>query len=132
MNTGNEQVIRGLVIDESFTGDAVPVALKRYAVRTYPFHLNGAPIHITELRLPEDVCPAALLEIAEALAPERYYAHFVRDDTLYVIFPGVICSIKQGHATAMRIAKMIGCEFRIPVEQMPFEGLFTDDHPGGA
>ncbi len=109
----------------------MPEVVAHHAVHTYPFLLNGAPVHITVVRVPMDKFPAALLGVSEAIAPERYYAHFILDEMLYVSFPGVICSIRKGDGLAMQTAKAIGTMFRIPMEQMPFEGLFTEDHPGG-
>ena len=122
---------RGLVIDESLNGKTVPEALARYTIRSYPFLLNGTPLHITVLRVPMDQLPAVLLALSEALVPEQFYAHFIFGDILYVIFPGVICSIRRGDEGAIQTAETIGIMFRVPMEQMPFARLFTDDHPGG-
>lgn len=103
-------------------------------VNEYQYNLEGdeaTPVSICVVEIPADKVASTTLLLAKRLVPKRYYAHFVAGNLLYVVFPMCVYLVIRGDRSSAEHCRLIGRMFDIPDEQMPFEGLFEDDHPKG-
>jgi hypothetical protein len=122
--------IRGLLLRESLKSGQVPDAWQGYVTHRYTHLLGGVePVEVVVLMLPPAELSDTCMSIAMALKPTRYYAHFVTDSCLYVIFPYSINIVPREDAGAAERCRQVGTMFGIPLEQMKFEALFEVDHP---
>ncbi|MCX4098042.1 hypothetical protein [Nocardia sp. alder85J] len=121
---------RAVVIRESLLGEKLPADLPAIGAREYPHLLDEAtPIHIIEFPVDQDAALNVAMQLAEALLPEKYYAHLVRDTDMLIAFPNTIVRLRVGDEPGERRVRAIGRTFAIPDEQMRFLEMFDVDHP---
>ena len=70
------------------------------------------------------------MQLAEALLPERFYAHLVDDTRMYVCFPNCLVLVHRGDDDSVRQAQEIGARFGIPARQMRFARDVRQRPPG--
>lgn len=122
--------IKCITITESLVNGSLPETLGRYEERRYAHLLSGVePVEIILLQVPASELPRAAFELSEILLPQKFYAHFVTSDALYVVYPGCVYVLKRGDSESLLRCKSIGTMFNVPEDQMPFEEMFEVDHP---
>jgi hypothetical protein len=125
-----EPTIRGIVLRESLTGGQLPMPMQATVTRRYPYLLGGElPVEVIELVVSRDRALTVAMQLAEALLPQRFYAHLLDDTRMYVAFPGCIALICRGDEASVRRAQDIGQRYEIPTRQMRFGEMFDNDHP---
>lgn len=122
--------VKGLVILESLWDCVIPSELVPLVTDRYAHQLEGAGrVEILVLQVAESDLLSAAVLLSKHLVAEKYYAHFVWEKTLCVVFPHIICfALKENEAT-IEHSKSVGRMFNVPDEQMPFEAMFEVDHP---
>jgi hypothetical protein len=126
----NEPMVRGILLREGLVGGAVPMPMPATVVRRYPHLLDGrTPVEVIELAVTRDRALAVAMQLAQALLPERFYAHLVDDTRMYVCFPNCLVVVRRGDDGSVRQAQEIGARFGIPARQMRFGEMFANDHP---
>ena len=130
-SVGNsEGMMRGLVLMESLTDGQLPMPLPAVVVRRYRHLLGGTlPVQIAELAVTRNRVLTVAMQVAKALLPKRFYAHFLDGETMYVAFPNCVMVIGRGDPASADTARAVGALFDIPVVQMRFEEMFVNDHP---
>jgi hypothetical protein len=99
-------------------------------VRRYPYLLDGrTPVEVIELAATHRQALTVAMELAEALLPERFYAHLLDDSRMYVCFPNCLVLVQRGDDASARHAQEIGARYGIPARQMRFGEMFDNDHP---
>ena len=122
--------MRGIVLKQSLIGGELPMPLSATVVRRYPYLLDGrTPVEVIELVVTRERTLAVAMQLAQALVPERFYAHLVDDTRMYVCFPNCVVQVQRGDEGSVRQAQDIGTRFGIPVRQMRFGEMFDNDHP---
>jgi hypothetical protein len=126
----SEATMRGLVLLESLVGGQLPRPLPAVVVCEYPHLLSGElPVRIVELAVAPDRVPTVAMRLAQALLPQRFYAHLLDAETMYVAFPNCVTVIHRADPATAANARRVGAQFDIPGRQMRFEEMFTNDHP---
>lgn len=122
--------MRGIVLKESLVGGELPMPMSAVVVRRYPYLLDGhLPVEVVALAVTRERTLVVAMQLAEALLPERFYAHLVDDSRMYVCFPNCVVSVSRGDAASVQRAQEIGASFDIPLRQMRFAEMFDGDHP---
>lgn len=122
--------MRGIVLRESLAGGALPMPMPATVVRRYPYLLDGrTPVEVIELAVTHERALAVAMQLAQALLPERFYAHLLDDMRMYVCFPNCLVVVHRGDEASIRQAQEIGARFGIPARQMRFGEMFDNDHP---
>lgn len=124
--------VKGLIIRESLIGNNLPNNLCHFVNNEYNHQLEGdksPPVKIYVLMVPKSNISDVSIQLAKQLVPKFYYAHFIVEDVLHVIFPNTVCLVNRNDRLSAEQCRVIGRIFDIPDEQMPFEHLFDDDHP---
>jgi hypothetical protein len=123
-------MVRGIVLRESLVDGVLPMPMSATVVRRYPHLLDGrTPVEVIELAVTRDRTLAVAMQLAQALLPERFYAHLVDDTRMYVCFPNCLVVVHRGDDDSIRQAQEIGARFGIPARQMRFGEMFDNDHP---
>ncbi|MBD5549302.1 MAG: hypothetical protein HDQ97_18280 [Lachnospiraceae bacterium] len=120
---------KGLVIAESISSD-FRVKLNDYIDCQYPHllnHINSVTILRLEIKFEEFKNIA--LEIAEEICDDKYYAHFIFDDSMYVIYRKIVVKLNMYDDKMIRECQFIGMKKGIDMELMKFSELFFKDHP---
>lgn len=126
----SEDMMRGLVLMESLAGGRLPMPLPAVVLRQYPHLLGGTlPVQIAELSVTRHRVLAVAMQVAEVLLPQRFYAHFLDDERMYVAFPNCVVVIGRDDPASADTARAVGALFEIPAAQMRFEEMFVNDHP---
>lgn len=121
---------RGVFIRESLIDERLPGDLAEMIVDQHSHMLGGVePVQILVTSSPSKRLPEMAMAVSFSLLPQRYYAHFIDGNLLWVVFPTTICYVRQDDSAAADRARLVGRTFAIPDSQMPFEGLFEHDHP---
>ncbi len=122
--------IKGIIIQESLKSSMLPVQLKMRVTEEYGHDLAGTgKIKILVVHISREELPGVLLELSGSMLPEKFYAHFVAGETIYVVFPSTVCLVHKGDIKSVARCRQIGALFAIPDEQMVFEAMFEVDHP---
>jgi hypothetical protein len=125
-----QSIMHGIVLRESLIGTALPMPMPATVVRRYPYLLDGrTPVEVIELAVTRDRTLAVAMQLAQALLPERFYAHLVDETCMYVCFPNCLVLVRRGDDGSVRLAQEIGTRFNIPARQMRFGEMFDNDHP---
>jgi hypothetical protein len=125
-----ESIVRGVVLRESLVDGALPMPMPATVVRRYPYLLDGrTPVEVIELAVTRDRALAVAMQLAQALLPERFYAHLVDDVCMYVCLPNCLVFVRRGDDNSVRRAQEIGAHFDIPARQMRLGEMFDNDHP---
>ena len=69
--------------------------------------------------------------ISDHLVNALYYAHFIFDKRMYVIFQNAMLSIDEGNMEQVNLCKNVGILKGINSELMKFDKMFKVDHPNG-
>ncbi|MFI9640896.1 hypothetical protein ACIG87_12650 [Micromonospora sp. NPDC051925] len=126
----SEGMMRGLVLMESLTDGRLPMPLPAVVVRRYPHLLGGTlPVQIAELAVTRHRVLAVAMQVAKVLLPKRFYAHFLDDERMYVVFPNCVTVVLRDDPVSADTARAVGALFDIPAVQMRFEEMFVNDHP---
>ena len=89
--------MRGIVLRESLVGGQLPMPMPAVVVRRYPYRLDGRlPVEVVELTVTTGRALAVAMQLAEALLPERFYAHLVDQSRMYVCFPDCVVLVRRG------------------------------------
>jgi hypothetical protein len=122
--------VKGLVIIESLHDHVLPPELVPLVTDRYDHQLEGADhVEILVLQVDELNVLSAAASLSKHLIAENYYAHFVWEKTLCIVFPHIICFALKENEVTIEHSKSVGRMFNIPDEQMPFEAMFEVDHP---
>ncbi len=88
--------MRGIVLKQSLIGGELPMPLSATVVRRYPYLLDGrTPVEVIELVVTRERTLAVAMQLAQALVPERFYAHLVDDTRMYVCFPNCVVQVQR-------------------------------------
>jgi hypothetical protein len=121
---------RGIIIRESLRTEELPPSLQGNVSDQYKLNLGGiGEVEIIEVKIPKKEIANVSLDITVLILPEKYYAHFVDKEKMYVIFPSIICLVYRGDIKSAERCRQVGTMFSIPNEQMQFEKMFEVDHP---
>lgn len=122
--------MRGIVLLESLTGGQLPLPLPAVVCKKYAHLLGGQlPVMVAELVVPRDRAPGVALQLARYLLPQRFYAHLLDSEVMYVAFPDTVVLVRRGDPESVMHAQKIGQGFDIPLVQMRFDEMFDNDHP---
>ncbi len=122
--------MRAIVIKESMVTDTTPSLLSRSVVREYSLDLDRTtPVTIVEYDVSSEDGDALALELSRLLKKERFYAHFVDDERMLVVFPRIVVEVRRDDPRDERIAQQVGSLFSVPDHQMRFLAMFDKDHP---
>lgn len=122
--------MRGIVLRESLVNGALPFPVEATITRRYQHLLGGTiPVEVLELVVPREQSLTVVMLIAEALLPEKFYAHFLDDARMYVAFPCCVVLVRRGDDASIIRAQLIGEQHGIPRNQMRFAEIFEKDHP---
>lgn len=122
---------KGIIIKESLP-EKVNAVLSKYVVKSYP-HLLGGEEVVTILKLDmqyDDFLKVSSL-IFHNLVDVLYYAHFIFDEHMYVIFQNAMLLIDEGNMEQVEVCKKVGMLKGINPKLMKFDEMFKVDHPNG-
>ena len=122
---------KGIIIKESLP-IYVNAVLDEYVVKNYP-HLLGGNEQVTILKLEigfDNFLKISSL-ISDHLVNALYYANFIFDKRMYVIFQNAMLSIDEGNMEQVNLCKNVGILKGINSELMKFDKMFKVDHPNG-
>lgn len=123
---------RFVIIIDGLRNGALSSELKKYQKQQYRHWLSGHRlVEIALLNVPEEMCAEVSASIAAELQPQGFYAHGICGDSMLVIFPCRVKTLRQNDEESANDLRQIGASFSIPERQMPFESLFHADHPHG-
>lgn len=120
---------KGILILESVNNELVR-NIERYIESEYPHLLNHVePINIVRLQIEYKEFKQIALDISNSINNNKYYAHFIFKDTMYVIYKNVIVKIKKGDTKMIRECQNIGIKKGIDINLLKFSEMFDKDHP---
>lgn len=121
-------VYRGIIIENSISTVTLG-KLKSYVVRTY-YHLldKKYATNIMIVVIPETELEY-VLDLIKSSIYTSYYAHFVYNDIMYVVFCGEVCKLTRYDISSIEFCKSRGREHGIDDNLMKFELMFERDHP---
>jgi hypothetical protein len=126
---GEAGLMRGIVLLESLVDQRIPL-IPASVCRTYQHLLGGEiAVQVAELTVSRDRAMTVAMRLAEALLPQRFYAHLVDCHRMYVIFPDCVVLVRRGDDASVLFAQETGQHFGIPLAQMRFAEMFDTDHP---
>ncbi|WP_439476947.1 hypothetical protein [Brevundimonas sp.] len=122
--------MNGMVIRESFKCEVLPEALKAIVVDRYDHLLGGTdPVEIVTVDVGQDHLLRTLVEVSGKLKPHHYYAHFVVEGILYVVFPNTIVPILGlDDAEGVRRCEAVAGIFSVPASQLEVQMMFRFEH----
>ena len=121
--------MRAVVVRESVKEPRLLEGIPGREISRYPLALNGQPVEIIEIEIPEAGVFDACLQLADALLPKLYFAQIQDSERMFVMFPNSISLVGRGDVGAERAAQNIGSLFGIPASQMRFLDMFATTHP---
>lgn len=122
-------MVRGMIIKESLRDQAVLSDAAWEIVERYPMRMDGKfPIEIVIVDVRPELLLNALEQIGQCLLPTKFYAHFVDDATMYVVYPSTVSVVRRGDGDSARRCVVVGRLFEVPEEQLPIEKMFQFGH----
>lgn len=106
----------GTIIEESLRDNRFLNVLEILAVRISNAENLTDRWHLYQVRVSE----SQLQALANELKPEKWYAHFWDDETIFAVFPGKVFAMKRHDKATWRAAIDYGLALHIPHEQLDF------------
>ena len=126
----NVKMCFGIVIKESITNELLLCKLKQSAISIYPHRLNGLiNTTILKLEIPTIEVDAIGAEISKNILPNGFYAHFVINNDIMVIYPNRIFKFSMDQLTTINDCISYGESIGIKKELMQFDKMLYRDHP---
>lgn len=120
---------KGLLIAESISDD-FRVKLNDYIECQYSHLLNHTyPVTMLRLKITYEEFTIIALKIAEEICDDRYYAHFIFGESMYVVYRKIIVKISVDDEKAIEECQSIGLKKGIDMRLLKFYELFYKDHP---
>ena len=122
--------MRAIVLLEALVDEQLPDVVRPLVDREYSHFLGrDTPLEICRLRLDPALAPVVCFALSRSLKPAGYFAHLVGDAEMYVVFPGIVVTIRRGDTASLARAREVGAMFGIPRRHMRFDEMFELDHP---
>lgn len=122
-------MVRGMIIKESITDLQLLSHPLLTIVERYPMRMDGKyAIEIVIVDILEEELLTVLSLVSLGLLPMKFYAHFVADDLMYVVYPSTISVVKRGDEESTRQCIEIGAIFDVPASQLPIKKMFNFGH----
>lgn len=86
------------------------------------------PVHIVMVETSHAHLQQALDIVAQSLLPKKYYAHFVDQNRMYVVFPSTIIVVRRSNGGDELICSAVARLFSVPDSQLPYRKMFEFKH----
>lgn len=106
----------GTIVEESLRDNRFLNELEVLSVQISGAEMPENRWHLYRVRLTE----GQVNKLANQLKPEKWYAHFWDDTTIYAVFPGKTFEMSRQVKTTWQSAVGFGLSLNIPLEQLDF------------
>lgn len=111
-----EKVFVGTIVEESLQDNRFLNELEIISIRISGAENPADRWHLYKVRLHED----QISRLSRELRPEKWYAHFWDDETIYVVYPNKTFQLDRYDKATWQEAIQYGQGLNIPLEQLDF------------